>query len=224
MVSIVIPTYNERANIRKLVLKIFSSCKKLDSLEVIIVDDNSPDKTAETARRLSSGYNVKVFVRKNEKDLSTAVMYGIKKSKSDFVVVMDGDFSHPPEKIPEMIEKLEKGCDIVIGARKKVESWPWHRRLLSGIATLLAKPLTRTSDPMSGFFALNKRVLNNKKIAARGYKILLEILAKCNPEKTCEVSYIFKNRSCGESKLRAKHIIQYLAQLARLYFLRILSK
>ncbi|MBW2965884.1 glycosyltransferase family 2 protein, partial [Candidatus Woesearchaeota archaeon] len=132
----------------------------------------------------------------------------------------------PPKKIPRMLNKIEKeNADIVIGSRSikqgKIKNWPLHRRIISKIATLLAKPLTNVKDPMSGFFFIKKKIIKNVLLKPKGYKILLEILVKGNYNKIAEVPIIFKNRIIGGSKLTIKVYLEYLIQLIELYLYNI---
>ena len=224
MISIVIPTYNENENIKKLIPDLFSN---YPDLEVIIVDDNSPDGTSKTARRLAKKYNIKVLTREKRLGLSSAVLLGFKSVSSNILGVMDADLSHPASKVKELIE-LTKYYDIVIGSRLvqggKVQKWPLWRKLVSMGATLLTKPLTEIRDPMSGFFFIKKDVIKNRKLSPIGYKILLEILVKGKYKNVVEVPYIFQNRNSGTSKLTLKEYLNYLTHLARLYTYKIKSR
>lgn len=209
-ISIVIPTYNEASNIKKLVEEIFKFYK---NSEVIIVDDNSPDKTWEVAGKLNKKFNVKVIRRLKERGLGSAVIEGFKHTKTKIIGVMDADLSHPPEKIPELVAALSN-ADLAIGSRLvkggSVEEWPLHRKLISVIATLIARPLTKVKDPMSGFFFFNKKIIKNCKLDTQGYKILLEVLVKAKYTKVVEIPYTFKNRKIGSSKLNVTEYFRYI--------------
>ena len=223
--SIIIPTYNEAKNIGKLIRDISKVMSGQPyKFELIVVDDNSPDGTAEEARKLTK-YPVRVICRKKEKGLSSAVLRGFKEAKGDIVGVIDADFSHPPEKIPEVIEPVIKGYDISVGSRLvkggEVEEWPVHRKLISFIARMAARPLTSVKDIMSGFFFLRKNILKGSRLVPRGYKILLEILVKCRYNRAKEVPYVFRNREVGESKLGTKVYLDYVAQLFSLYLYKL---
>ena len=208
-VSIVIPTYNERGNIEKLVPEIFSSCRKLNAaVEVIIVDDNSPDGTGILADKLAKMYNVKVIHRSGKLGLASAVIKGFAESNSGILGAMDADMSHPPQILPSLIKPLlSNEADMVVGSRYVkgggVEVWPFHRRLMSKVATLMARPLTNVKDPMSGLFFLKRSVIEGVQLHARGYKIGVEILVKGNYTKVCEIPYVFRNRFVGKSKISA---------------------
>ncbi|MBI2140934.1 polyprenol monophosphomannose synthase [Candidatus Woesearchaeota archaeon] len=218
-VSIVIPTFNERGNIEKLVPEIFRSCSGLNAdIEVVIVDDNSPDGTGGVAEGLAKKYNVKVIHRTGKLGLASAVIKGFEESKSKILGAMDADRSHPAEVLPRLITPLLNGkADIAVGSRYVkgggVEVWPFHRRIVSKVATLLAKPLTPVKDTMSGLFFLRKGVIDGISLNAKGYKIGLEVLVKGNYRKVCEVPYVFRNRFYGKSKLTFTEYINYLRNL-----------
>jgi len=205
-ISVILPTYNESENIGIIVPQIFnvlnaSSIKG----EVIIVDDNSPDGTADVATRLSEKYPVKVCLRKNERGLATAVIKGFELASGDVCVVMDADLSHPVEKIPEMVKPIfENSCDATIGSRYieggGCESWPFIRRFISKFSGLLARGLSKLSDPTSGFMAIKKEAFNGVTLDPVGWKIVLETIIKTRV-KFQEVPIVFSDRLKGESKL-----------------------
>lgn len=222
-VSIVIPTYNERGNIEKLIPEIFGSSKALQAdVEVIIVDDNSPDGTGSVAEQLGKKYNVKVIHRSGKLGLASAVIKGFSESKSDILGVMDADLSHPPQTLPDLLKPiLGNEAELVVGSRYVhgggVEVWPFHRRLMSKVATLMARPLSKVKDPMSGLFFLKRSVIEGVELHAKGYKIGVEILVKGGYTKVCEVPYIFRNRFVGKSKIGASEYYYYIGSLLRLY-------
>ncbi len=227
--SLVIPTYNEAANIESLCrLLVGVFLKNNIDFEVIIVDDNSPDHTWEIAQAIAAkDKRISVIRRVNEKGLATAVIRGWACARGDILGVMDGDLQQPPEAIPLLLNKLKEDAliDIVIASRNikvayvaRRSAW---RKLVSwlGISMsrhLLPKLLGQVNDPMSGFFILRKEVINNKVLTPWGYKILLEVLAKGNYRKVAEVPYIFAERKYGASKAGIR---QYL--LSFIYLLRL---
>lgn len=222
-VSIVIPTYNERGNIEKLVPEIFKSCSRLSAaVEVIIVDDNSPDGTGRVAEKLGNRRNVKVVHRSGKLGLASAVIKGFSQANGIILGAMDADMSHPPEILPALIRPiLDNEADVVFGSRYVkgggVEVWPIHRRLMSRVATLMAYPLTTIKDPMSGLFFLKRSVIEGVKLEAKGYKIGVEILVKGKYRKALEVPYVFRNRFVGKSKISASEYLHYIGNLIRLY-------
>ena len=159
-VSIILPTYNERNNIKKIVQEIL----KIDSkFEIIIIDDNSPDGTGKIIDKLKIKYsNIKVIHRKKRLGLSSAIIQGFKIASGNIIGVMDADLSHPTNMINKMINYIEKNkTNFIIGSRLikggKVKNWPFSRKIISIIATIMAKLLTNVKDPMSGFFFFKKR-------------------------------------------------------------------
>jgi dolichol-phosphate mannosyltransferase len=222
MVSIILPTYNEAENLEPIVTKIWKVLNDEDiKFEIIVVDDNSPDSTANIALELATKYPVRVHVRKNERGLATAVVKGFSLAQGDICVLMDADLSHPVERIPDMIQPiLEDRCNITVGSRYGTEGgcadWPLIRRIISKGAGLLAKGLTKLSDPTSGFMALRKEILKGIKLNPVGWKIVLEVIVKTNSE-FIEVPIVFSERAKGKSKLDIKAQIDYLRHLYTLY-------
>ncbi len=227
-ISIIVPTYNERDNIQELFQRIKNSLGDL-SYEIIVVDDNSPDGTAEYAESCGKelGLNVTVIKRPCKMGLISAVIDGLKIAKGEYVVVMDADLQHPPEVIPKLISELDRGYDMVIASRYvkggSVEGWSSIRRIISKAAILLAHILIPQSrdikDPVSGFFAfkvdkLGTRIWNEE--PPRGFKILLYLLSRGDFKRVGEVPYVFKPRTRGSSKLGMNEILNYAKLLLTL--------
>ena len=217
--SIILPTYNERNNIEKLILELI----KINSeFEIIIIDDNSPDGTGKIIDKLKKTYsNIKVIHRKKRLGLSSAIIQGFKVANGNIIGVMDADLSHPTNIINKMINYIEKNkTNFVIGSRLikggRVKNWPFSRKIISIIATIMAKLLTNVKDPMSGFFFLKKEVINNIKFTSQGYKICLEILVKGKYDEIIEIPYVFNNRKYGKSKLNVNEYKKYLIDWIKL--------
>ena len=224
MVSVVVPTFNERKNMRPLIKRIHSSIKHMD-YEIIVVDDNSQDGTGQAVRELSKKYPVRLIVRKKEKGLATAVLEGFKHANGDVFAVIDADLQHPPEKLAPLIYEACNGSDIAIGSRyvggeERFGNFRIHRKIMSKGANLLAKLLVpkvaNVQDIQSGFFAMKKSVIQNVELKPTGYKILLEILAVGDYKVVKEVPYDFAQREHGKSKLGALIIFDYLHHLITL--------
>lgn len=225
MVSVILPTYNEFENVKIIVPRILAvlSDARLES-EVVIVDDNSPDGTSEVAIRLARDHPVRVYVRKNERGLATAVMKGLELALGDICVVMDADLSHPVEMIPKLVKPILEGqCDVTVGSRYTLgggcESWPFMRRFISKFSGLLARGLTRLSDPTSGFMAIRRSALKGIILDPVGWKIVLEVIVKTGAIFQ-EVPIIFLDRQTGASKLNTRVQTQYIAHLWKLYLFR----
>src|SRR5690606_37487392 len=156
--------------------------------EIIVVDDNSPDGTGDIASRhkvRNKKLHIHVIKRPCKLGLSSAILAGVQSATGQIVVVMDGDFSHPPHTIPKMVEELKDSkFDIVVASRYikggSVIGWPFKRRLMSKGATKIAQVGLgiQVNDPMSGFFAFKRNIIEGIKFDAIGYKMLLEILVK----------------------------------------------
>ena len=232
--TLVIPTYNEAANIERLCSLLVEVLSKNNiDFEIIVVDDNSPDQTGKIVQGIAEKDNrISLIRRANEKGLATAVVVGWKNAKGDILGVMDGDLQQPPGTIPLLLNKLNEDAliDVVIASRNikgamvsRRSAW---RRFVSRSGTfisilLLPKLLAQVSDPMSGFFILRKEVINNKVLTPLGYKILLEVLAKGQYKRIAEVPYVFVERKRGGSKAGIR---QYLTSFIYLLRLSLQSK
>ena len=191
------------------------------------MDDDSRDGTVAVCERLrGQGFPLRLFVRKNERGLATAVLEGFSRAKAPVLVVMDADLSHMPAAIPIFFKAIQQGAEFVFGSRYLPgggtdDKWTFYRYLNSKVASILARPLVAVSDPMSGFFALPRSLLDRcRDLSPIGYKIGLEILVKCKPLKIEEVPIYFRTRVVGESKLTIKQQLLYLVHLRRLYAYR----
>lgn len=225
LISIVVPTYREVENIRLLVTRIFRVMTSIGLVyEIIVVDDNSRDGIdVEVARLADEGHPVRIIVRLNERGLSSAVIRGFQEALGNVLICMDADLSHPPEKIPKLVEYLEKNdVDFVIGSRyvpgaSTEETWGVFRWLNSKAASLLARPFTNIKDPMSGFFAISRKVFERAEgLDPIGYKIGLELIVKCSCKNIYEIPIHFADRKHGQSKLNLKEQFNYLRHLKRL--------
>ena len=229
-ITLVIPTYNEAGNIPTLVGKVFNIFNDNDiDGYVIVVDDDSPDHTWKVAEELKEKYpKLDVLRRQGKRGLSSAVLDGFAMASTDIVGVIDADLSHPPEKIPELIDPIIKDeADFTLGSRYidqgGIENWPLKRKISSKVATLAVSGLTKVKDPMSGFFFLRKDIMNNIDLSPKGFKIGLEILVRTKCRKVKEVPIVFRDREYGESKLSSNVIIDYLIHVSKLYMYRIFS-
>ncbi|KAK9454396.1 nucleotide-diphospho-sugar transferase [Dipodascopsis uninucleata] len=223
--SVIVPAYHEKPNIRPLTERLFAALEETGQVtELIFVDDNSRDGSVEEVDKLASeGYNVQIIVRTKERGLSSAVMHGFQSAKGTRLVCMDADLQHPPERVPALFQKLERHA-FVLGTRyaegvEMDKDWPLYRRVISSGARLLALPLTSASDPMSGFFGIQKKYIDEATdIDAHGFKIALELLVKTGAgNDVAEVPFSFGVRTVGESKLTGRVMLFYLDQLRQLY-------
>jgi len=220
--SVVVPTYNERESLPLLVGRLFAVVDPGRS-ELVVVDDGSPDGTAEVAGELAAELPVRCLVRRGQRGLATAVIAGLRIAEGELIVVMDADLSHPPESIPALLEAMrDPGVEMAIGSRfvpgGKVDlHWPLHRRINSRVARLLARPLTRVRDTMSGFFCVRKRDLRLDELRPVGYKIALELIVRHGWQNVVEVPITFCDRAAGRTKLNVAEQLRYLRHLWRLY-------
>lgn len=200
-----------------------------ETYELIIVDDNSSDGTLDEVRRLQAGRPwLKLMVRVDERDLSTAVIAGWRAAQGDILGAMDGDLQHPPEHLLKLLEPIRNGnAELAIASRYvergSVSDWKLRRRIISWTATvmaqiLLSEKIRRVKDPMSGFFLLRKSVVEGRALRPLGYKILLEVLARGNYEKAVEIPYTFEERTHGGSKIGPAQVWRYLVHLLRIRF------
>jgi len=227
--SIIIPTYNERDNIYELFTRIKKTLHNYTEFEIVIVDDNSPDGTAEYARKVGKelSLNTKIVKRPRKMGLLSAVIDGLKIASGKYVAVMDADLQHPPELLLEFLTALRNGAELVIASRYVkgggVKEWSFIRRIISKGAIILAHVLLpkvrEIKDPVSGFFAFRKSCIDPKIFSEThppGFKILLYIMHKGNFNNVKEIPYIFEPRVRGKSKLSSKEIIDYLKLLLKL--------
>jgi len=229
-VSVIIPTYNESENIIQVLKSIGEHLPKDVEIEAIVVDDNSPDGTGKVVEdyiadtRNEAGYSIDIIHRETKSGLSSAILDGIQHSSAETIVVMDSDFSHPPKIIPQLVEEIRTSdYDIAIASRYtdggEVSGWSTKRKLISKGATGIAKAGlgVNESDPMSGFFAFKRKILEGIKFDAIGYKMLLEILVKTKGAKVKEIPYTFTDRTRGSSKLDSSTMFDFVTSVWKLY-------
>ena len=222
--SIIVPTYREADNIAPLAERIDAALSGTGiEWELLLVDDDSNDGSEAVAAELARRLPVRMVTRRETpRDLSLAVIEGIRLSRFDRLVVMDADLSHPPERIVDLLAALDGDCDIVIGSRYTSggvvdRSWSLYRVLNSRLATWLARPLVRCSDPMAGFFATRRsRLPELRTLRPMGYKIALELMVRGHL-RVREVPIDFRDRSIGFSKMNWRQQIRFLRHLSRLY-------
>ncbi len=229
-VSVVVPTYQEGVNLTPLVERIDRAMRDAGfPYEVIVVDDNSQDETESVAAQLATEYPFRLIVRTEERGLSSAVLCGYAEAKHDIFVVMDADLQHPPEVLPDLVRAVSGyDCDFAIGTRyvkggKIVKDWPFSRRIISLGSKWLARPLTPLSDPLSGFFAIQRSTWERvkAKLDPIGYKIALEVYVKAGCRRSREVTITFGTRQAGESKLTSAVAWHYLGHLWKLYWYKL---
>jgi dolichol-phosphate mannosyltransferase len=223
--SLVIPTYNESKNIEKLI-KVLSSLLTpvmQCNYELIVVDDDSPDRTWEVAESLVKEYpHLRVIHRQQEHGLATAVLCGWQIAVGNIFGVIDGDLQHPPETLLQLLEAIENAVDLAVASRHieagGVSDWSLVRRILSRGAQILGLVIlpgviSRLSDPMSGYFLVQRHAIAECQFNPIGYKILIEVLARGRISQISEVGYVFQERQTGESKVTLQNYFDYLYHL-----------
>lgn len=222
--SVILPTYNEAGNIAIILGLILEMAEdhKLD-FEVIVIEDNSPDGTAQIVEQLQKVYPNKIYLHKRpgKMGLGSAYMDGLKFCKGNFVVLMDADLSHHPKYLPEFIKKqIDSNADIVTGSRYLakggVYGWNFKRKLTSCGANFLARFLLGSPcSDMTGSFRLYKKQVIEQIMAnifSKGYAFQMEIVVRAQHNKFSveEVPIVFVDRIFGESKLGVNEIVTYL--------------
>jgi dolichol-phosphate mannosyltransferase len=222
--SIVVPTFNESANVCELLERLQSVLGET-GWEAVFVDDDSPDDTAALVRTIArSDPRVRCVQRIGRRGLSSACIEGMLASAAPYVAVMDADLQHDEAILPAMLELLRTDrADLVVGTRYaqggSMGDWDEHRAGMSRLATRASRLIVRqsVSDPMSGFFMLRREVLDAsvRRLSALGFKILLDILASAPATlRVAEVPFTFRQRHGGESKLDELVIWEYGMLLA----------
>jgi dolichol-phosphate mannosyltransferase len=221
--SVVVPTYNERGRLPELLDTLLDVFRRHGiEGEIIVVDDNSPDGTADIAQAYSARAPVSVVRRPRKLGLGTAVMAGFARARGAVLGVIDADLSHPPEVLPRMLAALEDtGADIVIASRYVpgggTTNWPISRTIMSRLACWLALPVTSVRDATSGFFLIARDAVHDVQIVSGGFKICLELLVRSTPRVVAEVPYVFTDRTEGQSKMNWREASGYLRQVVMLW-------
>jgi dolichol-phosphate mannosyltransferase len=218
--TVIIPTYREEENIGAMVREVNRILAEHGIRgEILVVDDSSPDRTIPLVRELEREIpQLRLVVRTADPGLSQSVVEGFLTARGAVIQVIDADFSHPTALIPTFFQRIQEGADVVIGSRYTagggIGEWPLSRRIISLGATALGRILfPEITDPVSGFFAVRREVVEGAPMRPRGYKILMEVLGKGRWTRAVEVPYTFVNRKEGASKLRPRTILEYASQV-----------
>jgi dolichol-phosphate mannosyltransferase len=223
--SIVIPTFNERENVRTIVERISLSMRGNEHpYEIWFIDDSRDDTPIVLAELAAVHPEVKYHHRENGRGLGTAVVEGFERSTGEYVIVMDADLQHPPELVPTILERLSEGMDVVIPSRfvpggsdgglnafRKLVSWT--ARVIGQIAI---KRLRAVSDCTGGYFGMRRAVIEGAPLDPIGWKILMEVLVKGHYQSVHEIPYSFEARDAGESKMSMKEQWHYLRHIGKL--------
>jgi dolichol-phosphate mannosyltransferase len=233
VLSVIIPTYNEALNVEELLRRLRNVLNPAlpGAYELILVDDDSPDRTWELAQRLAHDRPaLRVMRRTGERGLASAVVRGWQVSRGSYLCAIDADLQHPPGAIVELFALMKRGADMAVASRHVegggVSDWSIARRIVSRAAQLiglivLPSVVGRVSDPMSGYFMIRRSAIGGMELSPLGYKILIEVLARGRFPWVGEVPYTFVERAHGGSKATARVYLDYLRHLTRLRFSRL---
>lgn len=221
--SILIPTYNEKDNILDLIEEIHETLANYE-FEIIVIDDNSPDKTAEIVKVYAANKTERIICieRTWQKGLSSAVIEGMAVANAPLIVVMDGDGQHDPKNIIKLLEvQKNDSLDLVIGSRFLTKEYATalsnNRSILSKIGIALTKPFIskNITDPLTGFFLIKRQILQKlqKHIYKDGFKILFDILMLDKTLKHKEIQINFRDRKQGKSKLNLSTLAHLFGQI-----------
>ncbi len=227
-VGIILPTYCEAENIQRIVAEI----EQLPlNTSILVIDDSSPDGTADAARKLQKKYsNILLQVRPQKSGLGSAITDGFRTFLAlphvpDFVVTMDADYSHNPEDLPRLVSSMQDGVDLAIGSRYveggKTEGWPMSRKIISRCANAIARGVLglKLHDCTSGYRCYSTRFLGNTIgfLHSQTYDIQIETVKQAHVQgvKTQEVPILFVNRKQGKSKLNLREIENYVSYICK---------
>ena len=213
-----VPTYNEAGSLPLLVDRLVKAFAGRE-WELVVVDDGSPDGTADIADGLGKTHPITVVRRPGKAGLASAVVAGFAAARGDTLLVMDADLSHPPEVAPKLVDAIANGAELAVGSRYVsgggVMDWPMKRQIVSRVACLMGQVLVPVRDSTSGFFALRRSVVDGIKLNPIGFKIGFEVMARGKYKKVVEVPYTFRDREHGFSKFGQREIVQYVQQLGQ---------
>lgn len=225
--ALVIPTLCEAQNISRLLEQVRAALASTGvDFEIIVVDDDSSDGTADIVSAISrEDPRVRLIVRKGERGLSGAILDGWRQSDAGILGVMDADLQHPPELLPQLTSAIQEGNDLAVGSRYTagggLGDWNFARKLCSLAAVWATWPVQkgglRVRDPMSGFFLVRRTAIDHIAFQRTGFKLLLEILVRGRIAAVKEIPIAFGRRTGGASKANYKVAWQFARLLARLY-------
>ena len=222
-----VPTFNEAGSLPLLIERLAAALAGRE-WELVVVDDGSPDGTADIAEGLASRHPVRVVRRPGKAGLASAVVAGFGAARGDVLVVMDADLSHPPEVVPLLLDAIAAGYELAVGSRYVkgggTMDWPLVRRIVSRTACLIGNVLVPVHDCTSGFFAIRRSVIEDVHLNPIGFKIGYEVMARGRYERWTEVPYTFRDREHGKSKFGQREIWQYLVQVVQVARDRVLRR
>ena len=221
LISVVVPTFNERDNVGILCERVSRALKGIP-YEIIFVDDSKDDTPQVIEEIMTIDPNVRMYHRENGTGLATAVIDGFGMATGKYIAVMDADLQHPPEILRSMYAALAmEKCDFCIPSRfikgGSDGGLNLYRKFVSGVARYIGKialsSIRKISDPTSGLFMFRRECIKDADLRPIGWKIMIEVLAMAEYDSVCEIPYTFCQREHGESKLSAKVTKEYLVQV-----------
>ena len=221
--SVLIPTYNERENVSTLLQRLLQTLAR-EEFQIVVIDDNSPDGTADLVESaFGADPRIRLLRRQGKMGLGSAILDGLRVSSGEYVVMMDADLSHQPEDLHKLLQ-VSDGADIVVGSRylggSRIQGWPLTRKIASRVAILIARMLLDlpVKDPTSGFALYRREIVEQLagQLNPRGFKLLVEVLAKASTVRVKEVPITFHNRSAGASKFNLKEVVEFVRLCLRL--------
>jgi dolichol-phosphate mannosyltransferase len=232
--ALAIPTLREAENIPPLLKRVRAALDPLGiEYEILIVDDDSRDGTDQIVARIAGqDPRVHLLVRKGQRGLSGAILYGWEHTDAEILGVMDADLQHPPEILPALVNSILAGRDLAIGSRyvkgAHMRGWNPLRKLVSFLAVAATWPVQhaglRACDPMTGFFLIRRSAVEGIEFQRSGFKLLLEILVRARLSSIEEIPFDFGLREWGTSKANFKVARDYFRLLVSLYATRFGSK
>ncbi|MGH8527080.1 MAG: polyprenol monophosphomannose synthase [Gammaproteobacteria bacterium] len=226
-VSIIVPTLNEEENIAPLISQIIASA--VPFREILFVDDNSTDATCDTIRAFADRHPIRLIEQDGANlGLAGAIVSGARSAQGEFLLVMDADLSHPPERIKDLLAPLFVGeADIVVGSRYveggSTPGWPLWRRIVSRGGAALAYPLTGVHDSMGGFFAIARSRLLELAPQTSGFKIVFEAIVRGGGTlRVREIPIAFRERLHGRSKMSFGIALRFFLRWLHVMFQRLI--
>jgi dolichol-phosphate mannosyltransferase len=225
--AVVIPTFNEAACLPATIERVLETLAAQPMpFEILVVDDESRDATAAVAAAVAArDPRVRLLVRRGERGLSGAILYGWQHTDASLLGVMDADLQHPPHVLRELVSAMRAGADVAVASRYvrsgAVRRWNPLRRLATAVSIRMAAPLQRRDirvrDPLSGYFVVQRRCVAEVPFRQTGFKLLLEILTRGRVRRVTEIPFEFGRRRGGRSKAGAGVAWDYVLLLLRLY-------
>jgi dolichol-phosphate mannosyltransferase len=225
---LIVPALKEADNIPTLLNRLQGALENVKfDYEIIIVDDDSQDGTAEIVQGYAKNdCRVRLLVRKGQRGLAGAVIHGWRHTDATLLGVIDADLQHPPELLPALLDAIDDGHDIAVASRyttpnrDSVSDWSKVRYFISRCSTWATTPLqqrgVRIKDPMSGYFVVRRECVEGLDLQPQGFKILLEILVKGRLRNAAEIPFRFATRHAGKSKADFRVAIDYFSLLRKL--------